>query len=206
MATVGTDNSTNSGLNTPYGNYPIFVGLIADGMVYVYNGNHGNGVPFYQGETITCLNATNGKQIWSEQSEVGVGGFEDWRIPVASGYIAYFNAYDGQVYCIGKGPSATTVETPLNGIARGNQLVIQGTVMDISAGTKQTQQAADFPQGVPCVSDASESAWMQYVYMQYPMPTNVTGVPVTIYAIDPNGNQVILGRPPQTPTAYTASK
>ena len=43
------------------------------------------------------------------------------------------------------------------------------------------------------VSDASESAWMQYVYMQYPMPTNVTGVPVTIYAIDPNGNQVLLG-------------
>ena len=189
----GPGNNTNSGLNTPYDNYPIFVGLIADGKVYVYNGNHGNGVPFYQGETITCLNATTGVVIWSEQSEVGVGGFEDWRIPAASGYIAYFNCYDGQVYSIGKGPSATTIQTPLNGIAQGNQLVIQGTVMDTSSGTKQTQQAADFPQGVPCVSDASESAWMQYVYMQYPMPTNVMGVPVTIYAIDPNGNQIVLG-------------
>ena len=189
----GTDNDTNSGLNTPYGNYPTFVGLIADGMVYVYNGNHGNGVQFYQGETITSLNATTGAKIWSEQSEVGVGGFEDWRIPVADGNIAYFNAYDGQVYCIGKGPSATTIETPLVSVAQGDRLIIQGTVMDTSAGTKQTEQAADFPQGVPCVSDASESAWMQYVYMQYPMPTNVAGVPVTIYGIDPNGNQVTLG-------------
>ena len=65
--------------------------------------------------------------------------------------------------------------------------------MDTAAGTKQMEQTADFPQGVPCVSDASESAWMEYVYMQYPMPTDVTGVPVTIYAIDPNGNQIILG-------------
>ena len=98
----GPGNNTNSGLSTPYGNFPTFVGLIADGIVYVYNGNHGNGVPFYQGETITALNATNGNVIWSEASEVCVGGFEDWRIPVASGYLAYFNAYDGQVYSVGK--------------------------------------------------------------------------------------------------------
>jgi len=190
---VGSDNSTNSGFNTPYGNYPTFVGLIADGMVYVYNGNHGNGNPLYLGYTITCLNAATGAKIWSEQSGVEVGAFEDNQIPVADGDIAYFNAYDGQVYCLGKGPSATTIETPLEGVPQGGRLVIQGTVMDTSAGAKQTEQAADFPNGVPCVSDASESAWMEYVYMQYPMPTNATGVPVTISAIDPNGNYVVLG-------------
>ena len=65
--------------------------------------------------------------------------------------------------------------------------------MDISAGTKQNEQAADFPNGVPCVSDASQSAWMEYVYMQKPEPTNVTGVPVTLSVIDSNGNYRPIG-------------
>jgi hypothetical protein len=30
--------------------------------------------------------------------------------------------------------------------------------------------------------------WMEYVYMQYPRPTDVTGVDVTISVLDPNGN------------------
>ena len=34
---------------------------------------------------------------------------------------------------------------------------------------------------------------MEAVYMQQPMPTNVTGVPVTLTAIDPNHNFVTLG-------------
>jgi len=72
-------------------------------------------------------------------------------------------------------------------------VVIQGTVMDISAGTKQTQQAADFPGGVPAVSDDSMSAWMEYVYMQKPRPTNATGVSVSIDAIDPNNNFIHIG-------------
>ena len=51
---------------------------------------------------------------------------------------------------------------------------------DISAGTTQDQQAADFPNGVPVASDASMKDWMGYVYQQKPLPTNFTGVPVTI--------------------------
>ena len=195
----GAGNNTNSGFNTPYGNYPCFVGLIADGIVYIYNGNHGNGNPIYKGETITALNATTGAEIWSEQAEVQVGGFEDLEIPVADGCLVYLNCYNMEVTCIGQGPSATTLQTPLNGVTQGGRLVIQGTVMDTSAGTQQTQQKTDFPNGVPCVSDASEGAWMDYVYQQFPMPTNVTGVPVTISAIDPNGNNIVLG------TAYTDS-
>jgi hypothetical protein len=37
------------------------------------------------------------------------------------------------------------------------------------------------------------TAYMQYIYEQQPMPTNTTGVPVTITAIDPNGNTENLG-------------
>jgi hypothetical protein len=38
------------------------------------------------------------------------------------------------------------------------------------------------------MSDASQSAWMEYVYMQKPMPTDVTEVQVTLNVLDANGN------------------
>jgi hypothetical protein len=71
--------------------------------------------------------------------------------------------------------------------------VIKGKVMDVSAGTKQTEQAADFPNGVPCASDASMSAWMGYVYQQQAKPTDFTGVPVTLSVLDSNGNHYNIG-------------
>ncbi len=65
--------------------------------------------------------------------------------------------------------------------------------MDVSAGTQQNEQKADFPYGVPVASDASQSQWMEYVYMQNPCPTNFTGVTVTINVIDSNGNYRPIG-------------
>jgi hypothetical protein len=35
--------------------------------------------------------------------------------------------------------------------------------------------------------------WMGYVYQQKPLPTNFTGVPVSIVAVDPNSNTITLG-------------
>jgi hypothetical protein len=52
----------------------------------------------------------------------------------------------------------------------GNNVLVEGTVIDISAGTKQHVQAARFPHGVPAVSDESMGEWMEYVYMQKPRP------------------------------------
>jgi hypothetical protein len=72
-------------------------------------------------------------------------------------------------------------------------MVISGTVMDVSAGTQQQAVKADFPNGVPCISDADEGHFMATVYEQQPVPTDMTGVPVTLTAIDPNGNFVTLG-------------
>jgi len=65
--------------------------------------------------------------------------------------------------------------------------------MDISAGTQQPQQKADFPQGIPVASDASMSAWMSHVYQQQPMPNSFTGVPVQINVLDSNGNYRTIG-------------
>ena len=59
-------------------------------------------------------------------------------------------------------------------------ITITGSVTDISAGAPQEAVAANFPNGLPCVSDASMPQFMEAVYEQQPMPTNITGVPVTI--------------------------
>jgi hypothetical protein len=127
------------------------------------------------------------------------------------------NAYDNQLYAYGKGPSAMTVTAPDVGVTTATPVTIRGTVTDISAGTQQQAQAANFPYGLPCVSDASMTPWMEYVYMQQSCPTTVTGVDVTLDAVDPNNNFVHLGTatsdmsgtfgfawtPPDVPGKYT---
>ena len=64
---------------------------------------------------------------------------------------------------------------------------------DIAAGTKQDEQIARFPNGVPAVSDASQNEWMEYVYMQKPRPTDTTGVPIQLSVVDSNGNYRTIG-------------
>ena len=112
---------------------------------------------------------------------------------MADGFATFFNGYSNQIYSVGRGASATTIQAPQTAITAGNKVVIQGTVMDNSAGTKQDEQAARFPNGVPCASDASMSEWMGYIYQQKPLPTNFTGVKVSIDAVDPNGNYIHIG-------------
>ena len=190
-----TGNSTNAGFQTPYGDYPTFVQSIAGGVVYLATDEHTITDPIYKGAQITAINATTGQQIWSlssyasEWSNSGSGS----DFIVADGYAAFFNGYDSQIYSVGMGTSATTVTAPQTAISAGSNVVIQGTVMDTSPGTQQTEQKADFPNGVPVSSDASMRAWMGYVYQQQAEPTNFTGVTVTLTAIDPNGNYITLG-------------
>src|SRR5665647_673890 len=167
------------------------ISAIADGKVYVYSQQHGNGAqsPYYKGERIWVLNATTGQQIWTtlfQGENNGGAGYPHGA--VADGEYVNYNMYDNQIYAFGQGPSQTTVTAPNVGVTTATPVTIAGTVTDISAGTKQNEQAARFPLGVPVVSDASQSAWMEYVYMQKPLPTNVTGVPVAITVIDSNNN------------------
>jgi hypothetical protein len=187
----GEGNSTSSGFTTPYGVFPQFVEAVADGMIYIAGNEHSPDSPMYKGAELRCINATDGTQIWNifgwgNQMSGAEGA-------IASGYLAVFDPYDGQIYSYGQGPSQLTVTAPQASIDLGRSLVISGTVTDVSAGTKQNEQAADFPNGVPCVSDASMGQWMEYVYMQKPMPTNATGVPVSINVVDSNGNYRHIG-------------
>ena len=109
---------------------------------------------------------------------------------VADGYMVWFNGYDNQIYSYGKGPSAVTVNVQ----PFGSAMVIRGSIIDKSPGTQQTAPAANFPNGVPCVSEASMSRFMEAVYQQQPMPTNTTGVPVSVSVLDSNGNFREIGR------------
>jgi hypothetical protein len=184
----GAGNSTYSGLDDIWGNYPTFIALIADGKVYTHTSEHSTSQPIYRGQEFRCLNATTGEQIWTLY-----GHGERYEAAVADGYFVFFNGYDQQIYSIGKGPSDTTVSASPKVSVYGNSVLIEGSVIDIAAGTKQAEQIARFPDGVPAVSDASMSDWMEYVYMQKPRPTNATGVNVDIDVIDANGNNRNIG-------------
>ena len=72
-------------------------------------------------------------------------------------------------------------------------MIIKGTITDTSPGLKTPSMVARFPNGVAAVSDASQSAWMLYVWKQFEAPTNATGVPLTVSVVDSNGNYRTIG-------------
>jgi hypothetical protein len=188
----GEGNSTYAGLATAWGHYPIFIDVIADGKVYLGTTEHSPGAPFYKGTQYRCINATDGTEIWTLMGW-GTGMYVGQYDVVADGFFVFLNCYDMQVYSVGKGPSYTTITASPEVSVFGSSVMIKGNVIDISAGTKQAEQAARFPDGVPAVSDKSMSAWMEYVYMQKPRPTDTVGVEVTLSVVDSNGNYRDIG-------------
>ena len=182
----GSGNSTLSGFETPYGRYPTFISVIADGKVYLDTTEHSPNSPLYKDAQFRSINATDGTEIFKvlDYGNQMYGG----QAAVADGYLTTLNSYDAQIYCYGKGPSALAVTAPDLAAISGQAVVIRGTVTDVAAGTQQTEQKGRFPNGVPAVSDASMSQWMEYVYMQKPRPTDVSGLTVSIDVIDGNGN------------------
>jgi hypothetical protein len=175
---------TNSGLETVWGKYPIFIGAIADGKVYAFSNEHSPNYPLYKGERVRCIDAFTGEEIWNLLGWAGQsGGPGTSTMLEADGYLCYYNYYDNQVYCIGKGPSATTVTTPDVAVTLGDSLMIKGTVTDQSSGAKDT----------PAISDEDMGEWMEYLYMQKPIPADAKGVEVSIDVIDSNGNYRNIG-------------
>jgi hypothetical protein len=163
-----------SGFETPYGTWPYFGSLaIADGKVYAGNGEHSPNQPIYRGEKLHCWDANTGEELWN------ITGYMMNPI-TADGYLVTFNSYDMSTYCFGKGQTAVTVSTPDIAIQLGDSFVIKGTVTDQSPGAK----------GTPAISDEYMSPWMEYLYMDQPMPTNVTGVSVKLEAITPSGERM----------------
>ena len=139
-----------------------------------------------------CLNATDGSLIWEID-----GAFRQtrWggRAIIGDSIMVTQDTYDQQIYAVGKGPSAMTITAPDAGVSTNSAVMIRGTITDVSPGTTDANIAMRFPNGVPVVSDKSQSDWMLYVYKQFEQPSSATGVPISIDAVDPNGNYVHLG-------------
>jgi hypothetical protein len=174
----------NPGIETPYGIWPLWVfgcTCQSNDVAYLAVGHEYN-PPLFHGAQLIALNMTNGNMIWSELD------MSIESTSIAYGIVLSRNAYDNQIYAFGKGPSQTTVTAPSVGVTTDTPITISGTVMDISPGSKQSAVALNFPNGLPCVSDDSQSHWMEYVYQQQPIPANATGVSVSIDVIDSNGN------------------
>ena len=167
-------------------NFPTMFHFVTDGKIYLSYGEHSPISPTGRGAPMVCLNATTGEEIWR------ISWFSNWwggSNVIGDGVMAGLNAgYDGRIYSFGRGASATTVSASPKISTDGDNIIVEGYVTDIAPGTTSYDVAARFPNGVPAVSDESMTDWMQYVYMQYPRPTDATGVDVTISVLDPNGN------------------
>lgn len=168
---------------TPYeGLNPFNAGVsIVDGMVYTYNTEHTQSQPITRGWKFHCINATTGEGIWNITTPMNPGAMAD-GYTMASGQ-------DGYLYVFGAGKSATTVTAGPKTIAQGEQVLIEGTVLDQSPAQP----------GTPCVSQGSMTTQMEYLHMQQPIRgiwgnITMTGVPVTLTAIDPNGNLQDIGQ------------
>ena len=162
------------GFEGPYVRWPLGRSVTyADGKIYLTTGEHSHTQPLFRGWSMYCVDANTGEGLWNI---TGV-----WGDPLlADGYLVSFNGMDNQIYCFGKGQTETTVEAPLTAVPLGSSVIIKGTVTDQSPGAK----------GAPAIADTDMTEWMNYLYKQHAMPMDAKGVPVTIDAIDPNGNFV----------------
>ncbi|HLC00635.1 MAG TPA: carboxypeptidase-like regulatory domain-containing protein [Candidatus Bathyarchaeia archaeon] len=188
-----------TGYLTPYGHQTFYDGLlVADGKAIALPNEHGSGVePLHQDLRIVVLDVRDkpGTLAWD------ILGYFDHPY-LSDGMMFSHNNYDNKWYAFGKGPTATTVTAPNAGVTLGQSIVIGGTVTDISPGTEQLEQAKRFPNGVPAVSDESQTPWMEYVYMQQAAPTDVKGVEVTLTVVDSNGNRREIGKTTSDATGF----
>ena len=72
------------------------------------------------------------------------------------------------------------IEAPSTAISLGESVVIKGTVLDQSSA-----QA-----GTACVSEESMGEWMAYLHKQLDIPSDITGVSVSLDVVDPSNNFV----------------
>jgi hypothetical protein len=129
---------------------------------------------------MVCVNATTGNITYTLN-----GGL--YPIAGANGYVLAVGMYDETLYCVGKGQTTTTVSAPQTAITSGTTVMISGSVLDQSAAQPNTA----------AISDANMSEWMDYTHMQNSTlvnnPPQCDGIPVTLTAVDSNGNAITIG-------------
>jgi outer membrane protein assembly factor BamB len=161
--------------------YPLHIGVIADGKIYLGNSAPLDGPRVLSGGLIRCLSVEDGTEVWTMPGWGGSGGFA-----VSDGYLVYLNYYDFKLYVLGKGPSAATVAASPDVSVFGDTVALTGTVTDVSLGSAI--------RGSGAISDADMADWMAYKFMGAPKPEDAIGVEVIFTALDSNGNTYEVGR------------
>ncbi len=166
-------------------------------LIYLYGstGWAGETSPIRRDGSIFCIDADTGALVWRLMAYPNTANNALSKVVISDDRILFLDNHDNQIYCLGMGPSATTVSAPQLAPILGSPVTITGTVTDQSpSGRHNIDGDLDVAlKGTPAISDASMDAWMEYMFHQAPMPNNATGVPVTLTAVDPNGNIVNVG-------------
>jgi hypothetical protein len=163
--------------------------IMVDGKIYAYAGYslsyQLNPVPRFA--LMTCVNATTGETIFALNGGVAPDC-------ASNGILVGNSIYDSYLYGLGKGTTKTTVTAQQQ---VGGSVLIQGSVLDASPASSGKDLAAKYPNGVPAISDADMSVWMDYLHMQNATllntPPACNGVPVSLDALDSNGNFIHVG-------------
>jgi hypothetical protein len=72
----------------------------------------------YKGATVEALNAITGQLIWQISGYTSEWAYSGSEWATADGFVTYMNGYDNNIYCLGQGPSITSIQAPLNGFSR----------------------------------------------------------------------------------------
>jgi outer membrane protein assembly factor BamB len=166
---------------TIYGNHPYTGASVgANGVLYYSTATVYSLMPRTRFHEIVALNETTGQFLW--RLPIGMN-----PTAVADGYLIATDSENGMQYGIGKGQTKTTITAPLTTITKGTNVLIQGSILDMSPGSPNT----------PAISDANMDEWMDYLYGQNATllnnPPTPQGVNIRLTAIDQNGNPTDLG-------------
>jgi hypothetical protein len=172
--------------STEYANNAVpycYAGVVMEGgLIYGYAGYSTlyQIDPLPRFNMLVCINATTGDTVFALNGGIDTSA-------AANGYVFGSSINDGNLYCVGKGQTSTSVVIQNDVVANGATVLIKGNVLDQSPAQP----------GTPAVSDANMSEQMDYLHMQNSTllnnPPQETGVPVTLTAVDPNGNFITIG-------------
>jgi hypothetical protein len=176
-------NNLNLSAGDTYASYsygstgPIIGGSAAVGgsVLYAVQSEH-SPTFYYRGYGMQGIDAITGQHLFDIKGVYSIGS-------LAEGTLVVSDSQNGFTYAFAKGSTATTVSPSSKVVAKGDSLLLEGTVLDMSPAQK----------GTAAVSLSTMEDWMEYLHMQQPYPATGTGVPVSLDALDPNNNYVHLG-------------
>ena len=182
-------------LESAYPYTPLRLAFFADGKAY-FHSLEGAGLnsPIRRDGQLWCIDTDTGEMLWSLTCWPGYSGTV--TPVIADGRILVLDNHDNQLYCIGKGPSGTTVAASPQVSVHGSSVMITGTVTDQTAtGRRNVAGSVDFTlKDTPAISDEDMDAWMEHLFHQRPIPTDAKGVEVVLSVLDPNNNCYEIGR------------